>query len=115
MYLCRDVPAAVWQQLGQAQGEVLQKLRKATFKSRLGEQRVTLRLSSCCVGCGSEGLRLFSFARCFDKDSKGAEGVAGLLLALSHCQLLQDVRSFLGLVGASSGFPATETPAHSLT
>ncbi|CAE7208953.1 FBXL2, partial [Symbiodinium microadriaticum] len=61
LYLCRDVPAAVWQQLGQAQGEVLQKLRKATFKS------------------------------CFDKDSKGAEGVAGLLLALSHCQLLQEL------------------------
>ncbi|CAE7560842.1 unnamed protein product [Symbiodinium necroappetens] len=65
--LCRDVPAAVWQQLGQAQGEVFQKLRKATFKS------------------------------CFAGGSKGADGAAGLLLALSRCQLLQDMRKVLEL------------------
>ncbi|CAE7819039.1 unnamed protein product [Symbiodinium necroappetens] len=58
---CRDVPAAVWQQLGQAQGEAFQKLRKA------------------------------SFAWCFDERSKGAESAAGLLLALSRCQLLQEL------------------------
>ena len=46
----------------------------------------------------------FSLARCFDEESKGVDGAAGLLLALSRCQLLQDVRSFLGLVGASWGF-----------
>ena len=56
------------------------------------------------LGCGRKGLRLFSFARCFEEYSKGAEGAAGLLLVLSRCQLLQDVRSLLGLVGASSGF-----------
>ncbi|CAE7221218.1 unnamed protein product, partial [Symbiodinium necroappetens] len=59
--LCRDVPAAVWQQLGQAQGEAFQKLRKASFKA------------------------------CFDERSKGVEGAAALLLALSRCQLLQEL------------------------
>ncbi|CAE7678881.1 unnamed protein product [Symbiodinium necroappetens] len=64
---CRDVPAAAWQQLGQAQGEAFQKLRKA------------------------------SFAWCFDRDPKGTEGAAGLLLALSRCQQLQE----LGMAGCS--------------
>ena len=77
MNSCSDVPAAVWQKLG-GQGDAFQKFRKASFTMRLGEQ-TALRLSPCCV--------LFS-ARCFEKR---AEGVEGLLLALSRCQQLQDV------------------------
>ncbi|CAE7805864.1 unnamed protein product, partial [Symbiodinium necroappetens] len=59
---CRDVPAAVWQQVGQAQGEAFQKLR--------------------CF---------YSDSKCFDKESKGIEGAAWLLLALSRCQSNHEV------------------------
>ena len=79
MNRCKGVPAAVWQKLG-GQGDVFQKLRKASFAERLGEQ-TALRVSPCRV--------LFS-ARCFEER---AEGVEGLLLALSRCQQLQDVRA----------------------
>ena len=49
MDLCRDVPAAVWQQLGEAPG-AFQKLRKASFDERLGEQSALLAAPySCCM------------------------------------------------------------------
>ncbi|CAE7358498.1 unnamed protein product [Symbiodinium necroappetens] len=68
---CRDVPAAVWQQLGQGEGR------------------------------GRKGLRRLSLERCFDEHSKGGEGAAGLLLALSRCQLLQELQ-----MGYCSQIPA---------
>ena len=49
----------------------------------------------------------FSLARCFDEESKRVDGAGGLLLALSRCQLLQDVRSFLGGRRSFVGFPGT--------
>ena len=47
---CEAVPAAVWQKLG-GQGDAFQKLRKASFRWRLGEQ-IALRLSPCCRNVG---------------------------------------------------------------
>ncbi|CAE7767203.1 unnamed protein product [Symbiodinium necroappetens] len=114
---CRDVPAAVWQQLGQAQGEAFQKLRCFDKFSKGGEGAAALLLAlkqstgDPALGqeLGMEGcykvpaaawqllatarweqLRKADFSECFDEDCKEPEGAAGLLSALARCRQLQD-------------------------
>ncbi|CAE7232288.1 unnamed protein product, partial [Symbiodinium sp. CCMP2456] len=115
--LCRDVPAAVWQQLGEAPG-AFQKLRKASFRSCFNERSkgaegaggLLFALSRCQLlqelnmrDCSQvpaaawqllatarwEQLRKADFTLCFNQRSKGVEGAEGLLLALSRCRQLQ--------------------------
>ncbi|CAE7499239.1 unnamed protein product [Symbiodinium necroappetens] len=59
MPCCNQIPVAAWQQL---EGAMWPKLTKVNFGS------------------------------CFDKESKGAEGAAGLLAALARCPELQELR-----------------------
>ncbi|OLP86998.1 hypothetical protein AK812_SmicGene31832 [Symbiodinium microadriaticum] len=111
--LCKDVPAAVWQQLGQAQGEAFQKLRcfEEYSKGAEGAAGLLLVLSRCQLlqelgmrECSKvpaaawqllatarwEQLRKADFYQCFSTHSTGGEGAAGLLSALAHCRQLQD-------------------------
>ncbi|CAE7506792.1 unnamed protein product [Symbiodinium necroappetens] len=71
------------------------------LSSRSSGRRASTSASESRVLCGSplvvldvggrRACAFFSFARCFSIYSKGAEGAAGLLLALGRCQLLQEL------------------------
>jgi len=115
---CTDVPASVWQELGQRAD--FQLLTRASFvecfnhesEGAEGASGLLSALRACrnlqelnMAGCYEvpaaswqllataswEQLRKAKFSRCFDRSSKGAEGAAGLLSALSRCQQLQEL------------------------
>ncbi|CAE7865801.1 unnamed protein product, partial [Symbiodinium necroappetens] len=115
---CTAVPATVWQKLGH--GVDFQQLTRASFvecfnhesKGAEGAGGLLSALRACrnlqelnMRGCSEvpaaawqllataswEQLRKANFSRCFNRSSKGAEGAAGLLAALSRCQQLQEL------------------------